>query len=259
MSNKRPKFKKYLTVSIHDVTPKFKGELSEIVSELDQRCINSKNILVIPNHESYNDISADDNFVSWLHQLSSGGNELVQHGYEHVSRNRTYNSMGDWFMGNFFAQGSAEFQNIGYDEAREIIRRGKDIFQNAEINSKGFAAPAWLINPKSERAIIDEGFVYMPLINRFRIFSQGDIKSEVVGFTPRPIVDYLFRAYNKYLASAHLRKRTLARVDIHPQDMWGKGIFDYALKIIDELRQDRELVTYSEFVKSRELHQVKEV
>lgn len=243
---------KYLTVSIHDVTPKFRGELSEIVSELDQRGVSSRSILVIPNYGLQHDISADNNFVSWLHQLKSRGDELVHHGYGHVSRNREYKSLVGRFMGEIFAQGCAEFQNIGYDEARQRIQKGKDIFQNAEISAEGFVAPAWLMNPESERAVRDEGFAYTTLINKLRDFSQGDIKSEVVAFASQPrIADHLIRMYDKYLAKVHLRKRKLARVAIHPQDMWGKGTFDYALGIIDGLRKERNLITYADFVKNR--------
>ncbi|MFC1768634.1 DUF2334 domain-containing protein [Nanoarchaeota archaeon] len=237
---------KYLTVSIHDVTPKFRGELSEIVSELDRRGVGSRSILVIPNYELQHDISQDDSFIAWLHQLREGGDELVHHGLEHVSRNRAYRTLAGWFMGEVFAQGCAEFQNTGYEEARKRIQRGREILQNAEISAEGFVAPAWLLNPDSERAVRDEGFKYTTYVNKVRIFSEGDVQSEVVGFASQPrAVDYVIRMYDLYLSHVKLRNRELARVAIHPQDMWGKGTFDYALKTIDQLMQNRTLVTYS--------------
>jgi predicted deacetylase len=240
--------KKFLTVSIHDVTPRFRGELEEIFAELDRRKISSRSVLVIPNFQSSHDISCDQNFVAWLHDLRKKGDEIVHHGYEHVSSSRQYNSLPGWLMGEIFALGCAEFQNIGYGEAKRKIRQGKEIFQKAEIKPVGFVAPAWLMNVASERAAVDEGFAYTTSINYFKNYHHGYMKSEVVGFIPVPaFADYLIRTYDLAIHKIILGKRILVRVAIHPQDVQKKGLFEFALEIIEKLKLDREQTTYADF------------
>ncbi len=50
---------KKLIVSLHDVTPKFEGELTEIVQELDQRGITTRSNLVVPNWERVNNLRVE--------------------------------------------------------------------------------------------------------------------------------------------------------------------------------------------------------
>lgn len=252
----RPDPLPYLTVSIHDVTPKFESELKEIIAELNRRGIHSRSILVIPNYELNYDVSKNENFTAWLHDLEKTGDEIVHHGYEHVSHSRKYRSLKKWFLGEMCAQGCAEFQNINYEEARERLQKGKAIFEKIKMAPKGFVAPGWLLNTESERAVQDENFAYTTLLNGLRIFPKTNIqghkkaiKAEALIFTPGSrIADYSMRLYDGYREKIHLPRRKLARVAIHPQDLWGKTTFSHALKIIERLKKHRTLVTYGGFV-----------
>lgn len=248
---------KYLVVSIHDVTPEFKKELNEIISELDQKKITPRSILVIPHYKQKYNILSDNEFVFWLRQLENKGDELVQHGYDHIQQTTILKNVGNFSLQEkileLYAQKYAEFQNIDYNEARKRVRKGKEIMRLAGIMPVGFVPPVWLINPESEQAIKDEGFSYMALVNSLKIFSSGkNLKSEVVGFASSPkITDYLLRFYNLYLTKIRLKDRKLVQVAIHPQDLRNAKTFKYILKIIDGLRKDRQLITYANFLKNK--------
>ena len=164
---------KYLIVEIHDATPEFKPELTEIVSKLDNLGISRRSVLVIPNYYEKNNLINDREFISWLDDLQEKGDEIVQHGYNHVSTNHNYKSRWDRFIGTKLTHGEGEFQNISYNEAQEKIQKGKDILERIGFNSKGFVAPAWLLNPESERAIKEHGFSYYTTFRYLNFPSQG--------------------------------------------------------------------------------------
>ncbi len=119
---------KYLIVEIHDATPEFKSELTAIVSELDNLGITRRSVLVIPNYYEKNNLINDKDFVSWINGLQEKGDEIVLHGYNHVSTNHNYSSGFQKILGTKVNHGEAEFQNIGYDEAVDKIQKGKQIF-----------------------------------------------------------------------------------------------------------------------------------
>ncbi len=239
----------YLVVSVHDVTPKFKSELDEIISGLKGIGVTKQSLLVIPNYERRHNIIDDDGFVSRLHDLKNKGDEIVQHGYEHVSSLRQYDSLPHWFMGEIFAQGCGEFQNIGYDEAKERIEEGRDILQQAGFTPKGFIAPGWLLNNDSEKAVRDAGFSYTTRMNWLHRSNHEDEYSPAMGFAPFPVLDDMARMYDSVLANHYLKDKKLARVVIHPQDVKKKGTFEFALELIKKLMKERELTTYADFVK----------
>lgn len=242
---------KYLVVSIHDVSPAFGAEIREIVSELRSQKIHKKSLLVIPNYQGKYSILKDNGFLNWLYSLREEGDEIVQHGYEHISRNRRYSSFPDYLMGEFFARGCAEFQNTNYGEARNKIKKGRRILDRAGIFCEGFIPPCWLMGREANKAVMDEGFKYTALIKILRDYEDKlDLKSEVIRFVPQnKIVKYLKRAYNAYLLRGSLRDEKLIRVAIHPQDVQAGGALKYLLKIIRELKEERILLTYLEFLK----------
>ncbi|MCD6083640.1 polysaccharide deacetylase family protein [Candidatus Aerophobetes bacterium] len=244
------KGKKYLVVSVHDVSPAFGGEVREIVSELKNQKIHKKSILVIPEYQGRYSILKDSEFLSWLYSLREEGDEIVQHGYEHISRNRRYGSFRDYLIGEFFAQGCAEFQNSGYEEARDKIKKGREILSQAGIICEGFIPPGWLMSPEANRAVMDEGFKYTAFIKVVRDYRNGlNVKSEVIRFVPQNrIAEYIKVLYNAYLLRGPLRDEELVRVAIHPQDVRAEKAFDYLVKIIRKLKKERVILTYVDFL-----------
>jgi predicted deacetylase len=249
-----------LIVSVHDVTPKYKGELTEIVSELDRVGVNKRSVLVVPNWEGEYDLRQDDNFVSWLHGLKASGDEIVLHGYNHQSTKRKghYKNPFQWFMGEVFAQGTGEFQNLTYEETRQKLQDGKRVFSDVELDGVvGFVAPAWLTNNDIEKALKDEDFQYhifttfMNYVGQLskipiRNIQTGEtVKSREVAFDgSRSLIDYGTKGL-AWLVTRNKRAST-TRIAIHPQDIHNARPFDYALKLIEEAKEGRDIATYRE-------------
>lgn len=247
-----------LVVSVHDVTPKYKGELTEIVAELDRVGIDKRSVLVVPNWENEHDLRRDVAFVSWLHDLKASGDEIVLHGYSHKStkRKRHYKNPFQRFMGEVFAQGTGEFQNLTYEEARQKLQDGKRVFSDVELDDVvGFVAPAWLTNKDVERTLKDEDFqyhIFTTFINYvgqlskipIRNLKTGEtVKSREVAFDgSRALIDYGTRGL-AWLVTRNKRAPT-TRIAIHPQDIYKARPFDCALKLIEEVKEGRALVTY---------------
>jgi len=239
---------KYLVVSIHDATPNFNSQLTKIVSELDKIGVNKKSILVIPDYLGKSNISQDDKFIELLHSLQDKGNEIVQHGLEHISTNHNYSSFLEKFIGEQIAQGCGEFQNISYEEAKEKIQKGKEIFKNKGFGAVGFVAPAWLLNSESEKAI-KEDFQYTTRFSNIEFFSPYKKESSnIVVFTSGGgLINKGFEWYNQYLIKRKFKNQRIARVAIHPQDI-GSGFFQLILNAINELKKNREMVTYASLI-----------
>lgn len=250
---------KKLIVSLHDAAPCFQGELEEIVSELDQRKIQKRSVLVVPNWEYRHPLIAEMPFVEWLHDQREKGSEIVQHGYAHCSPiQRNYSDPFQWFMGEMFAQGCAEFQNLDYADAKKKIAAGKNLMERSGFNDvAGFVAPAWLVNPEVEQALQESGFRYhiytdfwnyaakLSMIPIKNLETSKVIKSREIAFdSSRKMIDYGTRG----LAWLLTRNKCapILRIAIHPKDIHNEKPFDYALKLLEEAKQDRELVTYRE-------------
>ena len=253
---------KKLVVSVHDVTPKYKGELSEIVSELDRIGIDKKSMLVVPNWEGQHDLRENDDFVSWLHDLKASGDEIVLHGYDHqsIKRKGHYKNQFQWFMGEVFAQGTGEFQNLTYEEAKQKLQNGKTVFSDVEWdNVVGFVSPAWLTNKDVEKALKDEGLKYhifttfMNYIGKLskipikNLETGKETKSREIAFDgSRALIDYGKRGL-AWLITRN-EKAHSERIAIHPLDIHNARPFDYALKLIEEAKEGREILTYRELL-----------
>jgi len=243
------KNKKYLVVLIHDATPAFKSELNEIVSELDRIGIKKRSVLVIPNYYEKNNILGDVGFIEWLNGFKDNKDELVLHGYEHLSTNHNYSSRFQKILGTKVNHGEAEFQNISYKEAREKIQKGKQLLEKVGISSKGFVAPAWLLNPESEKAIKDSGFDYCTTFRHIHFIpQQKKEKAEAIVFTSgKGLVNKMFALYNHDLVHRVFKKRRIARIAVHPKDLHS-GRFKHILDLIKKVRKGRELATYADIV-----------
>lgn len=246
--------KKYIVLSVHDVTPEFKSELSEIVTELSRRGFDKKCMCVVPNYGLRNDILGDGRFIDWLHSLNGNGDEVVLHGFSHFSDKRRYKSFLEFCKGELFALGEAEFQNLSYEEAMGRIKQGRDTLRKVGLDATGFIAPCWITNSEAERAIKDAGFGYMVSAGRVRDLIEGvDIKTKTFFFSSKTKVLYLFdRAYDFYLEKIHLINNDVATIPIHPRNIREGKSFEHCLDVLERLRRDgRELITYSEFLKLR--------
>jgi len=142
---------------------------------------------------------------------------------------------------------------IRYERARIKLREGKKILRSVGVSPEGFVPPFYKISQEGERAVKKEGFDFLvknpEIVNlrRGRSYSSRAIWFWPYGMT----VDYAFRIFDEFLEHVWLRNNDLVRVDLHPQDLQKKGLFDYALKMIEELRKGRELSSFGEYLNAK--------
>ncbi|GEM_PF-677125 len=257
---------KNLVVSLHDVSPFFHEELSEIVGRLYDVGIDKMNLLVVPdwglNYDSVYDLRNNPFFVDWLHKMGEKC-EIVQHGCHHKKPVADkYKNLFDWVVGEQVAVGMSEFQLPGYQETLDLIGRGQEILmhKDVDIKARGMVPPWWQVNPASERAIRDSGFFdyYMVaspwnLFGRFSAVPISDLKSgkkhmsRELCFEPRSSFADYFTRLLAYLVTNCEQAETI-RFGIHPPDICNNSVFDYILSSIEKVRSGRELKTYSELL-----------
>ena len=241
---------KYLVVSLHDVSPAFAPELKEICQELEIQKIEKKNFLIIPCYQGMLDISRDDYFLGWLHSQIKEGNEPVQHGHQHTLRR--YNSAREYFFSlcqGFISRQCAEFRNLKKEKARKKIRAGKKILHRAGINCRGFVPPWWAMSPETNQILKEEGFDYSASLFHLMDYLKGlKIKSEVI-FSSQGWSDYWLRAYDFALVKMWSKKNNLVRIALHPFDIHRESSFLFLLKIIKDLKKNRTLTTYLNYLK----------
>lgn len=244
---------KYLIVSVHDATPKFKSEISDIIFELDRIGLKTRNIGIVPNFENKYDISKDDAFASWLLEHNNNGTEIFLHGYTHQSEHRTYNQPIEWFKGEIFAKGEAEFQNTSYEESLDKINRGKEIFNRIGLKYEGFIPPCWLVNPQSLQAIKNSEFEYLVTAGRVTaLTSQKDFLSKVCFFSSCNLpMSIASQTYDWYLENIHLVNNKLLTLPIHPRNIWEEKSFNHFLTAIKRnVKKGRKPTNYHQFLES---------
>ncbi len=217
---------KCLTVSIHDVSSRYESEIEEIVQELDARGITPRNQFVIPYLEKKHNLSST--LCSLL-----GDDEIFLHGFTHSKK------------GN-----DREFKFIGYEDALRRIDRGISHLHDHWISRpKGFVPPYYKISPGGKLAV-KARFRFLVTNPYIEDFDKNlRLSSTPICYWPyNSTVDKVFRIYDQFMAKAYLKDNPLVRVDIHPQDLWKTRPFDSALKMIDYLRKERELVTLSAYL-----------
>jgi predicted deacetylase len=242
-----------LIVSIHDVSPSTRDSATFILSALARIGIRRVSLLVVPDHHHRGNITADPAFGSWLRELVAAGHEPVLHGYAHRRERRTGESAHTRLFTRFYTADEGEFFDIGFDDARALLARGRDeLAQCAGVIPTGFIAPAWLLSRAGEDAARDLGFAYTTrlksisdLVSRRRYRSQSLCWS-VRGQWRRTTS----LSWNRLLFQA-LRRKSLLRISIHPPDLAHPRIWRQIQHLASQALERREPMTYHDFIAVR--------
>ncbi len=224
-----------LIISIHDFNPKFRSELEEILSELDIRGFTKRSILVIPSFQGFT-LRGNKKILELLYNEIRIYNEICLHGYEHYKYKR-----------------DREFKHISYNEAVRRLRLGKKELQDLGTMIEGFVPPYYKISSDGEDALRNESFTFVvknPVIKDLR--DGSEYVSRAIWFWPHSLViDHAFRLFDEFLAKVWNENNDLVRVDVHPEDLHKSKPFDYALKLIKYLNNERMISSYKEFLDSK--------
>ena len=241
--------KDFLVVSIHDVAPSTQSIVENIISELTHRGVRHCSLLVVPDYHHQGASMKDRQFISWLRNLETAGNEIVIHGYFHQRPARVGESFLEKLVTQFYTQGEGEFYDLGYDEAFRRIKTARDEFRAAGLKPRGFVAPAWLLSSEAERAARDAEMEYTTRLRTVRDLRSGET------FPARSLV-YSVRsnwrravslAWNAALNRA-LESKPFLRLSIHPPDFSYPTIRRQIVDLISEMDGRRTPTTYQDWI-----------
>ena len=206
-----------LLVSIHDVSPKFEGEVDRLVDLVAERTGAARfAMLVVPDHWGEAPIAGDGPFRQRLRIWAEAGIEMFVHGWSH--RDAAPKGFGARHM----TAGEGEFSALGRAEALRRMREGRAVVEDAiGRRAAGFVAPAWLYSAGARGALAEAGFalaedhlrVWHPPSGR--ILARGPV---ITWATRTPL-----RKASSLLAAATLRHLLgplqTVRLAVHPADV----------------------------------------
>jgi predicted deacetylase len=233
-------------VSVHDVSPLTREAVEAMLGDLRAAGVTVTSLLVVPDHHRKGPLDRDPAFLEWLRARELEGHEVVLHGFYHLRENKG-GGLGRRLITEHYTAGEGEFYDLGYEEARTRLARGREMLDAFDV--AGFIAPAWLLGPEAERAVRDEGFAYttrlggvLDLRSGARTDSQSLVYSVRNGWRRGCSL-----AWNSWLA-ARLRSNPLMRLGLHPPDWRHAGIKAHALRLASEGARARRVIRYRDWV-----------
>jgi predicted deacetylase len=207
---------KMLLVSIHDVSPKFMGEVDRLVAVVEAHTSAGRfAMLVVPDFWGEAPIARDRAFQRRLREWAEAGVEMFVHGWSH--RDPAPSGFGARHM----TAGEGEFSALDRAEALRRMAEGRAVVEHAIGRpAAGFVAPAWLYSHDARDALAEAGFalaedhlrVWHPPSGR--TLSRGPV---VTWATRTPL-----RKATSLFAAAALRRLLgplrAVRLAVHPAD-----------------------------------------
>jgi hypothetical protein len=207
-----------LLASIHDVSPRFEGEVERLLELLRPHVGVRLAMLVVPNHWGNAPIVAGSAFASRLRGWADEGIEMFLHGFFHRD-DRCHERAAARLRARFMTANEGEFLGLPKDEALARIHAGRSLIEDVTgrpIN--GFVAPAWLYGDGALDALRESG---VPIAeDHFRVWSPASGRQLASG----PVITWAsrtrIRLASSLAAAAALRHAPLKvlRVGVHPPD-----------------------------------------
>ncbi len=208
---------KRLLASIHDVSPRFEGEVDRLLDHLAPHVGRRLAMLVVPDHWSGAPITPA--FARRLRGWSDEGIEMFVHGWTHRDDSR-HAGAAAVLKARHMTAGEGEFLGLGRAEALQRMRRGKALVEDITGRAAaGFIAPAWLYSDGAREALVDAGFALAE--DHARVWQPGG------GVVARgPVITWASRSRPRQLSSlaaAAVLRRVLrptrnVRIAVHPGD-----------------------------------------
>jgi predicted deacetylase len=235
-----------LLTSIHDVSPRFEGEVDRLRDLLVPFVGARVALLVVPNHWGDAPIIPGSPFATRLRGWAHEGMEVFLHGYFHRDRSR-HRAVGDRLRARYATAGEGEFLGLARKDAASRIAEGRWLVE--EVIGRpvdGFVAPAWLYSKGTLEALKD---CAMPLAeDHFRVWSPATGRQLARG----PVITWAsrtrLRRASSLAAAATLRHVPLQvlRIGVHPPDCRHPALLRSIEKTMEIAGRNRRAASYSE-------------
>src|SRR5438270_321204 len=124
----KPTPDRLLLASIHDVSPRFEGEIDRLLDLLRPHVGTTLAMLVVPNHWGDSPIVAGSPFAARLRAWAEAGIEIFLHGFYHRDESVHAGAM-DRIRGQYFTAGEGEFLGLSRAEAVRRIADGRALLE----------------------------------------------------------------------------------------------------------------------------------
>lgn len=229
---------KRLFASIHDVSPRFEGEVDRLLDHLAPHVGRRLAMLVVPDHWSSAPITPA--FARRLRGWSDEGIEMFVHGWTHRDDSRHAGAAAG-FKAKHMTAGEGEFLGLTHAEALRRMRRGKALVEDITGRAAtGFIAPAWLYSDGARAALADAGFALAE--DHARVWRPGG------GVVARgPVITWASRTRMRQLSSLAaagalrhaLQPTRNVRIAVHPGDTGVASLLDSIAATFAAFRRHR--------------------
>jgi predicted deacetylase len=224
---------KLLLASIHDVGPRFEGEVDRL-AELISGVLGGPKfaMLVVPDHWGLGPLAEAAAFRARLRAWAGLGIEMFVHGWYHKDMAEHSGLTG--FKARHMTAGEGEFLGLSQDVAAQRMADGRKLVEDAIGGPvAGFIAPAWLYGPGALAALDQSGFALAE--DHMKVWQPGggaDGNSRVLA--RGPVVTWASRSVPRQLSSlgvaalarAAFHGLEVARIAVHPGDTTVPALMD---------------------------------
>jgi uncharacterized protein len=237
-----------LLASIHDVSPRFEGEVDALVDLLRAHVGDRIAMLVVPNHWGDAPIVRGSQFAARLRSWADAGFEMFLHGYYHRD-DSAHGSASDKLRARLMTAGEGEFLGLSKSEASTRIAEGQALLEDVIGRPiAGFVAPAWLYG---------EGALNALVASKVRIAEDHmHVWSPATGekLARGPVITWASRTRTRLasslVAAAALRHAPMStlRVGVHPPDIKHSSLVHSIAATLQTARRRRAPARYADLL-----------
>lgn len=239
--------RRLLLASVHDVSPRFEGEVDALLARLAPVTGEKVALLAVPDHWGSAPILSGTPFASRLRRWAEAGHEIFLHGWFHQDRS-AHDSAAARFRARHLTAGEGEFLGLDRAEAERRIRDGKALLEDVTGRPiAGFIAPAWLYGEGAHAALRNCGIVMAE--DHWKVWRPRDGKvlarSPVVTWATRTPA----RLRSSLWAAAALRALPMPgvmRLAVHPPDIRSRRAMASVEMTLSALAATRRCGSYAE-------------
>ena len=246
MSPTRPH--RLLLASIHDVSPRFEGEIDRLIDLLAPHVGTRLAMLVVPNHWGDAPIVPGSAFAGRLRSWAEHGIEMFLHGFTHRDE-APHSGAADRIRARFMTASEGEFLGLSRTEAAARIGEGRALIEDVIGRPiDGFVAPAWLYGDGAREAL--EQSAIRLAEDHLRVWSPITGAQLAWG----PVITWAsrtrFRLLSSLAAAAALRHAPLSvlRIGVHPPDIRHPALVDSIDKTFTATLRSRRPARYGDLL-----------
>lgn len=241
---------KLLLASIHDVGPRFEGEVDRLVDLLGSVLGEARfAMLVVPDHWGLAPLGEAAAFRTRLRHWAEQGVEMFVHGWFH--KDMAEHAGLTSFKARHLTAGEGEFLGLSQEEAARRMAEGRALIEDAIGGpTAGFIAPAWLYGPGALAALAQSDF---PLAeDHMKVWDprSGAVlaRGPVVTWASRSIPRQLSSLGVAALARTAFHGLAVARIAVHPGDTTVPSLLDSIRRTCASFAARRPTARYAELL-----------